>query len=39
MPEGEVMMDIQNRVLFAYTLGFLFTCVLIVYIYLDTRKR
>ena len=31
------MNTIQNPVLFAYTLGFLFTCIFILYIYLDTR--
>ncbi len=37
MPEGAFMNTIQNPVLFAYTLGFLFTCIFILYIYLDTR--
>jgi len=37
MPEGTFMNTIQNPVLFAYTLGFLFTCIFILYIYLDTR--
>lgn len=36
------MIDIQNPILFAYTLGFLFTSLLIIYIYMDisnTRKK
>lgn len=35
--EGATMIIIQNSVLFAYALGFLFTCILILYMYLDTR--
>lgn len=38
MSKGALMNTIQNPVLFAYTLGFLFTCIFILYIYLDIRN-
>lgn len=37
-PWRKDMIAIQNPVLFAYALGFLFTCVLVLYMYLDTRN-